>query len=464
MKNYPNNPIILIDDEQSVLGAEQTTLKKSGINNILCFTDSREVIPFLEKNDVEVILLDLSMPHITGKELLESIKTDYPEIPVIIITASCDVASAVDCMKLGAANYLVKPVESNYLIKEIKSILEIRKLKREYKDLKLRFFKNQVNFPESFSKIISQNRDIHAMNNYIESIAPDSDTILITGETGTGKELVAEAIFKSSGRTGEFVTINVAGLDDTMFSDTLFGHKSGAYSGARESRKGLIQQAAGGTVFLDEIGDLSLKSQIKLLRLLEAKEYFSLGSDIKKYTDASFILATNRDLKELIQDGLFRKDLYYRLSMHEIELPPLRKRKDDIPLLVDHFLVKASKRYNKEKISYPPQLLTLLGSYSFPGNIRELRSLIFNAVSRHDKGVLSLKSFKESLNVTTEYDHVSAPMKFSFPDKLPSIKEMQELLINEALLRSEGNQTIAAEMIGLTKQALSKRLSRKNNK
>ncbi len=459
---YPEFPVLLVDDEEQVLSSASKVLKSTGINNLLLCQDSREVMPLLAETEVEAILLDISMPHLSGDVLLGEIRETFPQIPVIIVTASDDIEIAVRCMKAGAFDYMVKAVEPSRLISGLRRAIEMRQLSRRYSDLRERMLADEIRHPAAFSKIVSQNRRMQANFVFIEAIAPTAETVLITGETGAGKELFAEAVHTISGRKGPLVRVNAAGLDDTMFADTIFGHSRGAYTGANESRKGLAQQAEGGTLFLDEIGDLSAASQIKLLRLIETHEYYPLGSDLVRTTTARFVLATQRNMKEQVKTGVFRNDLYYRLQTHEIRIPPLRERKDDLPLLLGHFLDEASRELSRKKLAVPTELLTLLETYDFPGNVRELRSMIFNAVSRQKEKMLSLKPFREA----TSRDNLELPIKsesnsINFPERLPTIKDITESLIEEALLRAKGNQAIAAGLLGITPQALSKRLSRK---
>jgi DNA-binding NtrC family response regulator len=305
---------------------------------------------------------------------------------------------------------------------------------------------------------------------YVEAIAGTSLPILITGETGVGKELLARSVHEVSGRQGEFIPVNVAGLDDTLFSDTLFGHRKGAFTGAVGDREGMVKKAVSGTLFLDEIGDLGNDSQIKLLRLLQEREYQPLGSDTAIPTDARFVFATNHDLAAAAAEGGFRKDLYFRLRSHHIHIPPLRERMEDIPLLVEHFLEKAANDIGKGKPSVPNELFTLLKFHKFPGNIRELEGLLYDALVRHESGVLSLEHFRNTFGERQEQEIRVSPIAsdaaptssniFSSFENLPALKACSEMLIEEALRRSDGNQTIAAEILGMTRTALNKRLNR----
>jgi DNA-binding NtrC family response regulator len=322
--------------------------------------------------------------------------------------------------------------------------------------------------PEVFSEIVTGNPMMRSIFQYIEAISLSPQPVLITGETGVGKELVAKAIHHLSNRKGAFVPVNVAGLDDNVFADTLFGHRKGAFTGADQARSGLVEQASGGTLFLDEIGDLSPASQVKLLRLLQDGEFFPLGSDVGKRSDARMVVATNQDIEALRESGRFRRDLYHRLCVHHVHLPPLRERREDIPILVDWFLENSSKALGKNKPTPPRELLTLLSTYHFPGNVRELQSIIFDAVSGHKSGKLSMDVFKSYIyprHSTSKMDvRPSQPgeqVLISFSEQLPTLKQTEEFLIAEALRRSNKNQAIAASMLGITRQALNKRLKSK---
>lgn len=460
----PLSPILLVDDEEAWLHSFSLTLRSVGLSNIRCCADSRTVMEILSNEEIGVIVLDLTMPHLSGEELLPQIVREYPQIPVIIITGLDLVDTAVRCMKLGAFDYYTKVSEETRLIAGVRRAVDISRLRRENDLLKEHFLKDKLDRPEAFSRITTHNKAMRSIFQYMESIANTNEPVLISGETGVGKELIAQALHVLSNRKGEFVPLNVAGLDDTMFADTLFGHKKGAFTGAEQARRGLIEQAAGGTLFLDEIGDLSQLSQTKLLRLLQEREYLPLGSDIPKRTDCRMIFATHQNLQEMQETGAFRKDLYYRLHAHRIHIPPLRERLDDLPLLVDHFFDEAAARLNKKRPAFPKELISLLGTYDFPGNVRELKNMVFDAVSAHKNRTLSMDSFKDYLRLrrpNLEEEVKRRPeTKTPFADllKLPSIREAGYLLVLEALNRANGNQSIAAEMLGITRQALNWRL------
>ena len=340
---FPALPVLLVDDEAQFLFSASLSLNSEGIDNVIQCQDSREVMSILSEEDFSVVVLDMLMPHLSGWDLLPTIVRDFPDIPVIIITAVNEVKTAVDCMKEGTFDYLVKPVDKVRLVTTVQRAIEVRELRDENTRLKDYLLSDKLEQPDVFSEIITQNPVMRSIFQYIEAIAANPLPVLITGETGVGKELVAKALHRLSGRTGDLVTVNVAGLDDHLFADTLFGHKKGAFTGADTARDGLVEQASGGTLFLDEIGDLSVESQVKLLRLLQEGKYYPLGEDVPKLTDARIIVATNRDIDSLMKAETFRRDLYYRLQTHHIHVPPLRDRRDDLPLLVEHFLDKAGK-------------------------------------------------------------------------------------------------------------------------
>ena len=460
---YPSLPVLTVDDEAQALDSFETVLLFASINNIIRCQDSRDVMPLLSSQEIEVMLLDLSMPHLSGKELLSLVTRDFPEIPVIIITGSNDVETAVACMKSGAFDYMVKPVEKSRLISGVKRAIEIRELQRENRLLRAHVLSDQLEHPEAFSEIVTNSGTMRSIFQYIEAISNSPQPVLITGETGVGKELVAKAIHTLSNRKGNFVPVNVAGLDDNVFADTLFGHKKGAFTGADQARSGLIEQASGGTLFLDEIGDLSHSSQVKLLRLLQDGEFFPLGSDIVKHSDARIVVATNQNLQTLQESGKFRKDLYYRLYAHHTHIPPLRDRQEDLPILVDHFLEKASKTLSKEKPTPPAELFALLATYSFPGNIREMESMIFDAVSRHKPGQFSLDVFRSYIgqrNATLDTDHTEPVMvASSLREKVDTISQITEKqMIIDALNKTNQNRTKAAEILGISRRTLQNKI------
>ena len=453
--------ILIVDDDDVIVELYSTILEAAGWADRLLCNDSREVMELIRQNAVSAILLDLSMPHISGQELLDQIVREFPEIPVIILTVEDTIDVAVECMKIGAFDFMTKPIDKNRLANSIAHAVRVHELQDEVHVLSRRHGMADLDNPAVFEQIVTGSDVMFTMFAYIEAIAKSPKALLITGESGTGKELVARAVHDSSGRSGQFVAVNVSGLDDTVFSDTLFGHRRGAFTGADSIRKGLIEQAADGTLFLDEIGDLDNAAQVKLLRLLQEGEYYALGSDSPGRSSARIIAATNADLQQRQMDGSFRRDLYYRLMAHHVRIPPLRERMEDLPLLLDHFIAESAQLLSRPIPSTPARLVDVLASYSFPGNIRELQSLVHDVVSRESGSTLSAEYFIDYIE-----GHRQEPgrpgaetQRFSFAEPFPMLRDVERFLIDEALERSDGNQTVAARMLVISQSTLSRRLS-----
>ena len=464
----PSFSILLVDDEPDWLYSMSITLERAGINNILTCPDSRQALQMLSDNTVGVVLLDLTMPHLSGEELLERIAEEHPEVTVIIISGLNQLETAVNCMRSGAFDYYVKTSEEGRIVKGVKRAVREKELQLENRELRRRFLYDRLEHPEAFSAIVTGDKGMRSIFQYIEAVAVSSQPVLVTGESGVGKELVVAALHRLSGRKGELVAVNVAGLDDAMVSDTLFGHVKGAYTGAREARNGMIEQAGEGTLFLDEIGDLSLGSQVKLLRLLQEGEYYPIGSDRPRRIRARVVVATHQDLAERQAAGQFRKDLYYRLRAHHLHIPPLRKRKEDIPALLDHFLGEACLEFGKKKPTLPKELTVLLSTYDFPGNVRELKAMVYDAVSLHQGGVLSMEAFLRAIGerpVELAPEQAAEPgaNPFYSVERLPGFTEAIDLLVGEAVRRAEGNQSIAARLLGVSQPTLSKRLKQQRS-
>lgn len=460
--------VIVVDDEPSELEAYSFLLTSMGVKNITTVQDNRQLMDVLDQSPNGLVFLDLNMPHKSGEDVLAEIRETHPAIPVVICTANSDISMAVKCLKLGAHDYLVKPINMNVFGSALRNALEISSLRNEVMNLKGISNKRRLRHPQYFSPIFTQDPAMKGIFHYIESISGSGQPVLILGETGSGKELMARAIHDASQVDGEFVTIDVSGLDDTFFSDTLFGHNKGAYTGADVNRTGLIERARCGTLFLDEIGDLSPVSQIKLLRLLQEGVYYPLGSDQPKKSRARVVAAANKELNgfALDSDG-FRKDLYYRLSTHLIRIPPLRERAQDIPLLAEHLARKAARGLGKNIIGLEPDLLGLLQSHPFPGNVRELKMYIYDAVAQCSESTLTKDSIKERIRYETKgfAACVSTGMTGSLESvfgRFPTLSQLTEFAVDAALEKAAGNQSKAAGFLGISKQAMSKRLKKRN--
>jgi len=456
-------PVVLVDDESTVLLSSRMILVSAGIKDVITIEDSRQLMPLLADQEVAAVILDLFMPFISGTQLLPEIIREYPDLPIIVMTATQEIETAVSCMKEGAFDYLVKPVEESRFISSVTRALETNALRRQVEALKRSLITDHLEHSDVFAPIVTVSRKMRALFQYLEAIAGTSEPVLITGETGSGKELLAEAVHKLSGRKGAFVPINVAGLDDNLLADTLFGHRKGAYSGADTMREGMVAKAAGGTLFLDEIGDLTLASQVKLLRLLQERQYYPLGSDVAKMSDARILCATHCDLNERMANDMFRSDLFFRLSIHQVDIPSLRERKEDISVLVNYFIEEAAVSLDKKPPKASDELLILLENYHFPGNVRELRSMVFDAVARHKSGpILSAKKFRKAVKAqqSVELPSVTTNARPETTGRFPNLKQAERLHIEQAMQRSNGNQGVAAALLGISRPALNRRLSR----
>ncbi|WP_193771286.1 sigma-54-dependent transcriptional regulator [Candidatus Magnetaquicoccus inordinatus] len=456
--------VLLVDDEEMTLHTARLWLHKAGFSSVSILNDNRQLLSRLTEIPVDVLVLDLLMPHNSGLELLPEINRIHPEIPVIVMTSSQDVEGVVECMKQGAIDYLLKPTDPDRFVTSVRNAMQLKNLRCELLAIRDRLQSGKLENQSAFAPILTHNHSMQQLFRYIEAVACSPEPLLITGETGVGKELFARAIHDASRRNGAFVAENLAGLDDQVFTDTLFGHRRGAFTGADKERKGLVAQAAGGTLFLDEIGDIGPLAQIKLLRLLQERCYLPLGSDQVLRTDARIVAATNLHLPDLVAEGRFRKDLFYRFSFHHVHVPPLRERRDDLPLLVAHFLDEASLAMGKPVPTPPHALFDHLAVYPFSGNVRELKAMIYDAVARHRGHVMSLESFRQlqpaqrsTIALAAEDD---LPLRIS-PNRFPTMREAEEILIQEALQRSGGRKSVAAALLGLTRQALYSRLANK---
>lgn len=467
IKSFSPATILIVDDDEAIRKSFSFFFEDCGYL-ILEACNGREGLDSFQRNHPDLVFTDLLMPEMSGLEFLAALKTLSPETPVIVISGIGVVEDAIKAVKLGAWDFITKPVHSLTELEIVaKRALETIALRHEVSSLREQILTGQLANPEAFAKIITQDDGMLRIFHYIEAIAPTSQPVLITGQTGTGKELIAHALHDVSGRSGNFVAINVGGLDDLMFSDTLFGHVRGAFTGADQQRDGIIAQASGGTLFLDEIGDLSDASQIKLLRLLQEQEYFRLGSDTPQRTTARIIAATNRDLRSMADKGIFRQDLYYRLCTHQVHLPALASRKGDLPALLKHFTMEAAASMGKESPACSAELCHYLGTYEFPGNIRELKAMTYDAVAQHTKGMLSKSCFLQAMaahrpaTASLTPDSGISELAADKDGRMPTLKEAEAILIRKALELADGNQGVAARYLGITRQGLNKIIHRR---
>ncbi len=468
--------ILIVDDEPLTAEFYEAVLAEHGYHDTRLCYDSREVLNIVKTTPLAVILLDLNMPHISGEELLAQITEQYPEIPVIVITAVDRVETAVECMKRGAFDFMTKPVDEARMASAVRNARRLCELQDQVQIFQANETRIEPRDPERFRGIVSVSPLMKRMFVQLEAIAKTPWPVLITGESGTGKELIARAVHELSERSGEFVAVNVAGLDGTMFSDTLFGHRKGAFTGADATRHGLIEQANQGTLFLDEIGDLDQQSQVKLLRLLQEGEYYPLGADRPSRSGARVVVATNADLEQIQHEGKFRRDLYYRLVSHRVHVPPLRERSEDIPVLFTHFLHEAVETLQRTPPEVQPQLYAYIEKYAFPGNVRELQALVYDVLGRHPGGRVTVESVRDYLqNVAgaspgnsggvsealgadcADPESAGAAALIRQFGGFPTLKQVEVWLTDEALRISAGNQSAAATMLGVSQSTVSRR-------
>lgn len=427
--------ILYIDDEIGALKAISAILKKQGYI-VYTATTAEEGIDILNTNSIDLLILDYRLPGMDGIELLKWMKLNEISIPTIMLTAYGTIERAVEAMKLGAYHYLVKPVDTSLLLNVIKEALD-KSIKRD----------ELIDKTSPFSEIIGRSKAMQEVFYVMQMVAESNANVLITGESGTGKELVARAIHKNSLRKSKpFVIVDCTTIPENLLESELFGYEKGAFTGAVERKIGLIELANEGTVFLDEIGELPLSLQKKFLRFIQEREIQRIGSTQRIKVDVRVISATNRDLEKLVKEGSFREDLYWRLNVVRINLPPLRDRKDDIPLLVNHFLNKFSKENNKPIPQLEPEVMDALLNYDWPGNIRELANVIERAVVLSPSGLISIKHLPRRIQENTKW--------ITTKENTLNLLEVEKSLILKALNSTGWNQTKAAEILGISRKQL----------
>jgi len=445
--------ILIAEDEKAQRDLLEGFLKKEGYS-VDAVVNGKEALQRLEGNFFDIALIDYKMPELDGLQTLREIRRLYPDLPVVMMTAYGTVETAVTTMKEGALDYLTKPIDLEEILLIFQKVMERSNLLRENKELRA-----QLQERYTFGNIIYGSLKMEEVMGLVARVAPSQATVLIRGESGTGKELIANAIHYASPRSNKpLVKVSCSAIPETLLESELFGHEKGAFTGATQRRIGRFEEADGGTIFLDEIGDLSPGIQVKLLRILQAKEFQRLGSNLSLKTDVRVITATHRNLEEAIQKEQFREDLYYRMNVISILLPPLRERKEDIPLLIDFFLKKFSNENQKSISDISKEARALLLRYSYPGNVRELENLIERAVVLCRGDVITLRDLPFHLQ-----DEKSERL-YEFPKKeksLPeSLEEIEKDLIVKALHQNQGVQTKAAESLGISERVLRYKLKK----
>ena len=443
-------------EKKTILLVEDDRNTREGINRLLrhkyditIAEDGVRGINILERNNFDIVITDIKMPGADGMKVLEKTLEKNPSPACILITAYGSIETAVDAIKSGAYDFISKPINLERLEQVIERAFESKKLKEENITLRKRLDEKY-----GLENIIGKSRKILEVFDLVKQIAPAKSTVLITGESGTGKELIAHAIHRLSERKGSFVPVHCAALPAALLESELFGHEKGAFTGAHERREGRFETAAGGSIFLDEIGEIDKSVQVKLLRVIETKTFERIGGSLPINSNVRIIAATNRNLQEMVDKGEFREDLFYRLNVLAVELPPLRERREDLSLLVKSFIDYFSKENGKEVEGVSDDALKVLYSYNWPGNIRELRNCIERMVVLCRQPILQVADIPISIR-----DKISPGSMQNFVQSGNlNIEENEKRLILQALKETSGNRTLAAEKLGISRRTLHRKL------
>ena len=457
MESIPDihTPILVIDDDEGLLLSIKATLVSSGLPEPALLSDSRNALELARKHSFQLILLDLVMPHLNGMEVLKKIKDELPDPECVIVSATDEVATAVQAMSLGASDYLVKPLNSEKLIALVNRILEKHALQSELQRIGRKKLFSELKHPEAFAGLVAEDEAMALVFHQVEAVAGTDYSVVINGESGTGKEMLARAIHRVSNRsTAPFYAVNMASFSKTIFEDEFFGHTKGAYTDAGSDRRGFFEVAHGGTLFLDEITELDPSLQAKLLRVIEERQFYRLGSTEVRNVDVRIIAATNRDINEEIIKGRFRADLFYRINMYNIKIPPLRERKDDILPLARHFLKIHTRANNKTIQSLAPDLVQKLLESTFLGNVRELENIIAGAVLLERGKTLTLASARNLLPY-------NGPERRKNVELLP-LNELERRHIKRVLEITDGNRPKAAKILGINVSTVYRKLEKFN--
>ena len=450
------NRILILDDDHAVLHCFETLLAQTGRYEVQVLDDSTRAIDTIAAGRFDLLLLDMDMPMVTGMEVLRWARAHHPGMAVVVITGVGDVELAVESMKLGAFDYLCKPVASERLVACLDRALEGSRRREELHQLQEQGGRQGPRFREAFKDFVTQDKALMRTLGEVERIALSNNTVLIWGESGTGKELVARAIHELGTRAGKpFIAVNSAAFASSLFESQFFGHERGAFTGADAARPGVFEEADGGTLFLDEIGDVDPSVQSKLLRVLQSGEYFRVGSTRKREADVRIIAATNKDLEREIEAGRFRRDLYYRISISTIYVPPLRERKGDVELLAYYFLDRYCRENAKTIHRITEPVMEVLEAYDFPGNLRELENVIASAVVLETGGALSISSLPAHLRAAATKAEARVPREVR-----RTLADLEEEHIRAVMSYTQGNRSAAARILGISRVGLLSKLKR----
>jgi DNA-binding NtrC family response regulator len=439
--------ILIVEDEDKLRRILELQLLDSGFD-VVKAASAEEALPFMDRADL--ILTDFKLPGMTGLEMLQLVRRQDSHVPVIVMTAFGTIENAVDAMKAGAADFLLKPFSLDHLTTVVNKALEIRSLRDENRRLK-----EELGRKYQWDNIVGRSTAMQQIFATIMRVAPTRATVLLAGESGVGKDLIARAIhFHSPRRDRPFVKINCAAIPENLMESELFGYEKGAFTGANVSKPGKFEEADTGTVMLDEIGEVPANIQIKLLRILQEREFERLGSNKTMHIDVRVIAATNRDLRAALEDGTFREDLYYRLNVVPMEIPPLRARKEDIPYLAHHFVEKLAPEMGGRVTDITDAAIEKLMQYHWPGNVRELENVIERSIVMALGEKLDAGDIRLDMNLRPR----AASGELGLPDGM-SLDTYEQELIKDSLKKANGNKSQAARMLGLTRNALRYRLT-----
>ena len=442
--------ILIIDDEKNIREGLGAALEMDGYTIFLA-ADGKQGLEILERGDIDLVITDLKMPEVSGEEILAKVTGETPGIPVIVLTGHGTIDSAVDAMRKGAYDFLTKPVNLDRL-----SLLVKRALERREISLQNSVYRKEIEGKTTFENMIGKSHEIQKVFDLVKKVAPSKASVLITGESGVGKEMIANALHNLSPRKDKpFIKVHCAALSDSLLESELFGHEKGAFTGAIAMKRGRFELAHEGTIFLDEIGEISQNVQVKLLRVIQERKFERVGGEETLDVDVRIIAATNRNLEEEIKKGNFREDLYYRLNVVNINVPPLRERKDDIPIMVNNFIRKFSKENNKNITSVDTKAKNALYSYDWPGNIRELRNCIEGAVVIAEGSTLRLEDLPPAVRKSQENSSISIPAG-------TDMDTAEKIIIRETLLFCHGNKSKTAQVLGIGRKTLHRKLMEMN--
>jgi two-component system, NtrC family, response regulator AtoC len=443
--------ILIVEDEPRMRRLLEISLGEDG-HSVNAVEDAETGLKALRKGDYALVLTDLKLPGMSGLEFLHEARQTNGGIPVIVMTAYGSVENAVEAMKAGASDYVLKPFTMAEMKLVVNKELDVQQVREENRSLREALGKRY-----HFQNIVARSRKMQEVLALVQRVAPTNSTVLIGGESGVGKDLIARAIHENSRRaSGPFIKVNSTAIPDTLFESELFGFEKGAFTGAVASKPGKFELANKGTLFLDEIGDVPAPTQVKLLRVLQEKEFERLGGTKTLKVDVRLIAATNRDLRAALEQGTFREDLYYRLNVVPVDIPPLREHKEDIPDLVEHFLSRFSQEHEREITGISPEALKMLMEYHWPGNIRQLENTIERAVALCSGPAI----VEKDIHLDSAPGRASASSGNSFLPEGMTLEQWEDEMIREALRRAGGNKSQAARLLGLSRNALRYRLSK----